>query len=308
MSLWLAVWVGCTHHIAEVPALAPAPPVAPVPGLVVCWVETATGNLPKGLVVAHHALGDDVVSTQGGLLIVHPTGGAWLVDGGMSVDPLAHLDEVRGLTKVLMRSSVKDWARRTTLADAVRAFGVAPAALAGAVVTHGHYDHLGGLTDLPELPIFAGAEEVALASKASIGDDFTLLPEEARSLLPRAREIAFDDGPAGPWTRSWDLFGDGAVRVVPMPGHTPGSVGVWVTLADGRQLFDVGDTVWVREGFEQREPKAWPATMFDSDGDATDVQIARLWALHQANPALTILPAHDRRQWEAAFSTGPCVR
>lgn len=93
-----------------------------------------------------------------------------------------------------------------------------------------------------------------------------------------------------------------------MPGHAPGSVGVWVTLADGRQLLDVGDTVWVREGYERREPKAWPATMFDADGDENDPQIARLWVLHRSDPALTVLPAHDRRQWDAAFVNGPCLR
>lgn len=300
------VFAACTHHIAPGADVPPVAATAPVAGLVVCRVETATGPLPKGLVVAHHALREPVVSTQGSLLIRHP-GGVWLVDGGMANDALAHIDDVRGLSKALMKGSAKDWVRTSTLADAIRAVGSDPGALTGAIVTHGHYDHLGGLTDLPDLPIHLPAAELALANESAAGRDFTLLPAEARALLPRARALTFPDGAVGPWEASWDVFGDGSVRVVPMPGHTPGSMGVFVTLADGRRVFHVGDTVWVREGYEAREPKAWPATLFDSDRDGTDAQIQRLWALHRADPALVILPAHDRRVWDALFAAGPCL-
>jgi hypothetical protein len=65
--------------------------------------------------------------------------------------------------------------------------------------------------------------------------------------------------------------------------------------------------VWVREGYELREPKSWLAESFDADHDATNLQIARLAALHAADPDLIILPAHDRRQWDAVFGGADCV-
>ncbi|MSP57144.1 MAG: hypothetical protein EXR69_16340, partial [Myxococcales bacterium] len=52
---------GCVRHIAE-PVITPlagvvAPlGVPPLPELEVCWVEFATGTLPHGASVAHHAL------------------------------------------------------------------------------------------------------------------------------------------------------------------------------------------------------------------------------------------------------------
>jgi hypothetical protein len=64
--------------------------------------------------------------------------------------------------------------------------------------------------------------------------------------------------------------------------------------------------VWVREGYERREPKAWITTSFDSDRAGTDLQIQRLWALHEADPSLVILPSHDRRVWFEAFGQTGC--
>ena len=42
--------------------------------------------------------------------------------------------------------------------------------------------------------------------------------------------------------------------------------------------------------------------------DDLEIQIQRLWQLHEADPELIILPAHDRRQWDVVFDGGDCVR
>lgn len=277
----------------------------PPPALRVCRVELATGTLPGGLVVARGALKGDVPSTQSGLLLRHP-GGTWLVDGGMAEDFLAHLREIPGLFGVLARASAKDWVRVATPVAALRAAGVEPEALAGAIPTHGHYDHLGGLLDVPAVPIYAPEAELAAARAAVAGEASPILRTEAEGLLARGRPIPFDGPAVGPWPASWDLYGDGSALVVPMPGHTPGSLGVLVR-AGGKRVFLVGDTVWVREGYEAREPRSGLASGFDSDSAANDLQIQRLWQLHRSEPDVVILPAHDRRQWEALFGEGDCL-
>ena len=292
----------CTRHIpAPLDEVAPLPASSASVGL--CWVEFATGNLPRGVVAAHHVVEEDVVSTASGLLVVHGDR-RWLLDGGYAEDLSGHLSEVHGLMGLFVRKSAKDWARVATPTAALAALGGAPE---GLIASHGHYDHLGGLLDLPELPVWLPADEIALAQAAVDGERSSIFPGEAAALLPRAQAIPFGGPSVGPWPTSWDLFGDGSVRLLPMPGHTPGSVGTLIQLADGRRVLHVGDAVWVREGYEAREPKAWLAGSFDSDHPQADLQIQRLWQLHQADPELLILPAHDRRQWEAIFLQSGCI-
>lgn len=308
----LAFLPGCVRHIAEpviTPSAGPEAPAGfqPFPDLEVCWVEFATGVLPHGASVAHHALKVDVPSTQSGLLLKSPLGN-WLIDGGQSSVLELELQEVHGLRGFLLHQAARGWTLRSTPADAVRSNGADPSTLAGVIPTHGHFDHLGGLLDLRGVPVVLPQAEIDLANEVIAGGGFGILPAEARALVPRAQAVTFDGGPFLEWSQSHDLFGDGSVVLFPLEGHTPGSLGVRVRLPDSRELLLVGDTVWVREGYEQREPKGWIAQPFDADHAALDAQIQKLWSLHKARPDLHILPAHDRRAWVEALGQPGCVR
>ena len=301
----LLALTACAHAIPD-PGLAPAPAAGtPNPNLRVCWAEFSTGTLPARLSVADGALDEDVVSTASGLVLVHPSG-TWLIDGGMGLDVKAEIKETHGFRKLAMKQASSGWTRVAEPAAALRALGVDPASLTGMIPTHAHFDHLGGLL-LLDAPLFLPQAELDLAAAGLTERDSPVLPAEARALPGRARALDFDGGPFLYWEHSRDLFGDGSVTLVPLPGHTPGSLGAYVRLSDGRGLFLVGDTVWVREGYEQRLPKSGVASSFDSDSTLNDAQIGRLWALHQASPELTILPAHDRRVWEGLFGKPGCL-
>lgn len=294
------ILIGCAHRIPAPAELGEPPRPAPTGTVQVCWIETARGTLPRGLAVARGHLSENPPSTASGIVIRHATG-SWLIDGGLAREVEAHIDETRGFTRFALSTSVAGFEERVSLPDALRAAGVEPATLIGAIPTHAHYDHLGGLLDV-EVPIRAPATELA----AVAADPHIALPSEAAGLLARGTPLPLPDGPVLYWPESADLFGDGSAVVVPLPGHTPGSLGVLLALESGARAFLVGDTVWLREGYERREPKSWLAGSFDSDADQNDLQIARLWALHQAWPELAIVPAHDRRQWEAAFGAPGC--
>ena len=112
----------------------------------------------------------------------------------------------------------------------------------------------------------------------------------------RYETYAFEARPYLGFAESRDVYGDGAVVIVPAPGHTPGSVIIFVSLPDRRRFAFVGDLVWQREALELREEKPW-WTRMSADADAGRVreQLLRMSAIVQRFPELTIVPAHDQR-------------
>jgi glyoxylase-like metal-dependent hydrolase (beta-lactamase superfamily II) len=100
------------------------------------------------------------------------------------------------------------------------------------------------------------------------------------------------------------VYGDGSIIVVPAPGHTPGSVIIFVTLYDGARYALVGDLVWQLEGITLREERPWLIRQFaDSDAAGTRQNLLRMIAIKEPLPELIIVPAHDIR----AFAEMPTL-
>ena len=78
-----------------------------------------------------------------------------------------------------------------------------------------------------------------------------------------------------------------------MPGHTPGSVGVFVNLPSGKRFLIIGDTSWTKEGVDWPAEKPWLARrMVDFDrgrGPRTTSAVASTaegqpWPHHRPSP------------------------
>jgi glyoxylase-like metal-dependent hydrolase (beta-lactamase superfamily II) len=76
------------------------------------------------------------------------------------------------------------------------------------------------------------------------------------SILPTL--VDYGAGPFGPFPDSLDLLGDGSLVLVPLPGHTPGHMGMVVTVDDERWLL-AGDAAFSHDGFASAAPEiaAW---------------------------------------------------
>jgi len=69
--------------------------------------------------------------------------------------------------------------------------------------------------------------------------------------------FGFEGRPYLGFPRSHDVHGDGSVVCVPAPGHTPGSIIVFVTPPRNVRYALVGDLVWQREGLTRRVERPW---------------------------------------------------
>lgn len=102
--------------------------------------------------------------------------------------------------------------------------------LLGILLTHGHVDHIGGVTELIEAhhaPLYAGANERALLSDARLN-----LSGMMGVPLSLKADVEVNDGDTIP-------FGKSTIRVLALPGHTAGGVGYLI----GDVLFS-GDTLF----------------------------------------------------------------
>src|SRR6185295_10079531 len=112
--------------------------------------------------------------------------------------------------------------------------------------------HVSGLEDFPQAEAWFSKQEI---------DDIPTLPagELIQQMKSKLKLHAFDF-PAAPYEnfdRSFDLFGDASIVLVPLPGHTPGSIGMLVNLQSGKRFFFIGDLTWALEGIELPAERPW---------------------------------------------------
>lgn len=175
------------------------------------------------------------------------------------------------------------------LDDALAARDLTGAQLDFVLATHLHWDHVSGLLELPdsvELRIPAIEYEWAMSGpQAPIG--VVRAPLRNRS----TGNIELDGPPVLTFPRSHDLFGDGAVILVDLAGHTPGSIGVLLAVDDGTRVLLAGDAVWNTLQIKLiREKAPMPGQLFDADRDDAFRTIQRLHALPGG---IEVIASHD---------------
>lgn len=161
------------------------------------------------------------------------------------------------------------------------------------VLSHSHWDHASGVSDFPAARIAVAAAELARVRQPSTGPGGTWGSQLGGAGIAW-EALAFSDRPFMGYAQSLDVYGDGTVVLVPMPGHTPGSVGLFVTVDSGQRYFLIGDVAWTLEALEQGAAKFWVAgKLVDSDASGTQLALERVRDLARADPSLVVIPAHD---------------
>lgn len=180
------------------------------------------------------------------------------------------------------------------------------------ILSHFHADHIGGARLFPNATFHtrrAAFEAVKHRSRLSgtfAGFLRALLPSDFES---RVRYVEDDVRTAldlGPLHTGFDVFRDGSVLLVDLPGHATGQMGAFVATTKGPVLL-AADAAWSERNYTEGvspHPLAH-VVIRNFDGHEYHETIGKLAALHKARPDVTILPCHCGRthaSWEAGHA------
>lgn len=137
-------------------------------------------------------------------------------------------------------------------------FGLQPSDIRAVVVSHFHGDHVAGLASFPQARVFCAREGL---TRLRTGGRFTRVRQGLLSaLVPDAlNATCFEDIQRGalpvhlaPFEEGVDLFGDGSLLAIELPGHCPGHWGLWVN--GGPDVFFIGDAAWSMAAIRDNQP------------------------------------------------------
>lgn len=141
-----------------------------------------------------------------------------------------------------VRTSERRWVEPAEeMGPQLQSYGIEPDSVERVVMTHMHGDHAGGLSHFPNARILMSATEASMATAKAGPLNGYLNMHYPDWLEPTAIEID-----AEPWecfAASFPLTRDGAVRLIPTPGHTKGHVSVVVEQSD-RVILLTGDATY----------------------------------------------------------------
>jgi N-acyl homoserine lactone hydrolase len=224
-------------------------------------------------------------------LVEHPGAGPILIDVGfhpsVAVDPKQNLGPVYGR---IYRIDMKP--EQAIPAQLREQKGIDPQDVRVAIMTHLHMDHASAISEFTSATFVLGQGEW----RAFHASRFALNGYVRRHVAHAVeyKEVPYESPVTNSYAtfgRSFDLFGDGSVRLVHTPGHTLGHQSVILRLK-GRDALVAGDAIYFERTMED-ERRGW--AMADEHKWRRSIGEIRLY--RRENPDALIIPGHDPEVW-----------
>ena len=248
------------------------------------------GGAPASRLLNGLRAGADAIEAPCLAFVIRHPDGVILVDSGLHPDAHTNLGSDFGWPMRVLFKSLRPVG--PAFDKQLLELGIEPESVGKVVMTHLHVDHTSALRLLPNAEFVCTPEEWKAAQRplaAMNGYVASHLPAEGRV---RLLDLASAGVPYGPLTRTHDLLGDGRVRLVSTPGHTPGHLSVLVSTSRQGELLLVGDAAYsLRNVDEDLLP------MLTADDAASRRSMAELRALARGAGAPTLVPSHDPDAW-----------
>jgi glyoxylase-like metal-dependent hydrolase (beta-lactamase superfamily II) len=225
-------------------------------------------------------------------LIHHPNAGPLLVDTGLHPSVAAHPSA--NLGRLVTSFAKPRMGPGEDLPAQLRSRGLEPKDIGTVVMTHLHFDHTSGMSEFPHSTFIVTDTEWEAAT--------TDMRPFLRGYRPSHFDYVFDyrtlsyEGDSvssySTFGRTFDLFGDGSVRLAFTPGHSAGHQSVICRLAE-RDFVIAGDAIYT---IGQLADAPEPPRPLDRHTWQRSLQELKLF--HSQYPQAVIVPGHDPEHWQ----------
>ncbi len=208
---------------------------------------------------------------------------SWLIehrDGLVLFDTGLHADLQHDVTRLGRAASsfVPDFTAGEELAAQLEANGYRPSDIDHIVFSHLHFDHAGGTVEIPEARIIVQSTEWTAGHDQRLIELDIYNPDD----FDHGHEVLAIDG-------EHDLFGDGAIRCIPTPGHTVGHQSLRVELETGPVVL-TGDCIYFAR---MLETMSVPRFGHDTDRQLESMMVLRHMRDHEG---CQLIFGHDLEQ------------
>lgn len=209
-------------------------------------------------------------------VLEHPDGVA-LFDCGL---PAAMCDRSESYLRALQAQDLDvSLTPQETLTANLERLDIDPAKVRYAAISHLHFDHAGGLKELPNATVVVQRREWEAGFEPELSNKYGL----RKRYFDLGHPVTLVDG-------EYDLFGDGSAVLIPSYGHTPGHQSLRVRSEQGDHIL-VGDACYHCGVVESRRFPDY------SDHAAMNAALDGLLALRA--PETVMVWGHDPDQWGA---------
>lgn len=266
------------------------------PEIGVSFLRCGTIRAPEAVLIRGGSLLKMRTNALGAVLIQHPRG-TFLYDTGLSTAVYRYLPDM----SFLFRHTLAAFEFEQSLQSHLQGRGLRPRDIDFALLSHLHWDHVGGVPDLPGVKLLVN--QVDYAAWQARNGLFNTTFELTQNLLEENPIEQFTcEGPYYEGFRSsYDLFGDGSIVLVPLPGHTPGNTGMFINRSNGSRLFLLGDAVWCSQNYlypATMHPLIWrEVTSDDATARQTLLDLHRFSLQHPEVPMIAMHDAEMQDRW-----------
>lgn len=195
--------------------------------------------------------------------------------------------------------------------------GINPEDIKYIIISHFHADHIAALKDFPNAKFiyfthgFEKFDGYGKYKRLVNGYLLGLIPEDFKE-----RTIAVEQKPTTLsvsqelnefFSIQYDIFGDGSLLAIELPGHARGQLGLYFTQGK-KEFFLVADSCWLTQAYEENIKPAMFSYFFTDSAKLYNQTLEKIHMVHKADKKIIIVPSHCGQKYLDLVANPSCTK